>query len=1160
MTQKLKGWSLMLVAAMLFSLWPSLYASAEGDEVSTMPEILFKYTGDAKDDNAFTALNGVTSTVVDDETHNMVLKMEEASSFLVNTKRELTKGNVVISWDYKADKFNESYARIYSVGLTGTQAPQGKWYDTLIYRTGGQIQSFKQLYNWQLDTLQATNYKANEWHHVDLWLNLDEKVMDYYVNGKLMGTQTVYETFDKFCCFSMAHVAKGIGADVRFDNIYVGYAPKNGYKTGFDFCEYIPPEIETPVNTELIIDKIGHAFFDENANIKVKFANAHETSKEMTASLKVYTQSGKLKYETTDDFTISGNEIKEQEYKFKLDEFAVYNVYFKLTDKKSGEVVEKTTRISRLNGPPDGVFNEQMGLNNHFQNGRGMDRYDEVLDMFADAGFKHIRESCNWDWFEKNPGVYEFPYPHNLFIPKIYENGQKNFVTVGTRTWLYNKEEIPVSDSEIGHWRDYVENLAIQHKQYGNKDFEIGNELNLVYNAGRLTAEQYVRLLKEAYPVIKKHIPDARVYAFCTANVQPYKFIRECMDLGAADYFDGISIHPYQVLGRPEETEYFNDIKGIKDLMKEYGIEDKSLVYSEYGWTSAPQFVSEDEQARYSVRSSALSYDWMDMNIWYVSIEKVDLTSLSELHFGMLRGWTGQEINYEPKPVYRAMSNYNAIMAETESNGQQKILDDGGYICKFKDKAGQDIYMIWKVRDTADLTLDIGAEGAVLVDMYGNETEVKAENNTVQLAVSEDPIYLIGNFSKCEEIKDAEQIKVLEKTVETTLSDSAEINIFGGKDKYSIEPELPENITLSGEAKFTNGRASVKFITGSNPQTAEQIKINVKNQEGDIVYTKTLDVNYSTSASYDFTVKYYKSGRWQGALKITNNKTENPITGTFVVKEPEEITKSVGTQSIGNIAPKQTELLMFNIPKEISSGNLDIRGVLKLSTGEEINIESTTYFTSLMPIPKEPKIDGKIEVGEYNTNAPVRIDKDYMVQQITEWGGVNDASATAYINYDKDYFYLAAVATDNVLGDNDEQKRIWANDSIQFAFANENVSGSKITEIGIGLVNGVPSIERYSFMGTKENIMFLEAEEKEGFNKDTELQIVRSGNKTYYELKLSWEDIYATADDFNRKNIYFSIILNDNDGSGRRGWLEFCPGIGGSKNAMLFSKVAVGKK
>ena len=74
-----------------------------------------------------------------------------------------------------------------------------------------------------------------------------------------------------------------------------------------------------------------------------------------------------------------------------------------------------------------------------------------------------------------------------------------------------------------------------------------------------------------------------------------------------------------------------------------------------------------------------------------------------------------------------------------------------------------------------------------------------------------------------------------------------------------------------------------------------------------------------------------------------------------------------------------------------------------------------------------------------------------------------------------------------------------------------------------------------------------------------ELQITRSGNKTYYELKLPWEDIYATADDFNRKHVYFSIILNDNDGRGRRGWLEFCPGIGGAKNAMLFSKVAVGK-
>lgn len=39
----------------------------------------------------------------------------------------------------------------------------------------------------------------------------------------------------------------------------------------------------------------------------------------------------------------------------------------------------------------------------------------------------------------------------------------------------------------------------------------------------------------------------------------------------------------------------------------------------------------------------------------------------------------------------------------------------------------------------------------------------------------------------------------------------------------------------------------------------------------------------------------------------------------------------------------------------------------------------------------------------------------------------------------------------------------------------------------------------------------------------------------------------------------FSLLLNDNDGSGRRGWLEYNSGIGASKDSNLFGDLFLEK-
>ena len=169
---------------------------------------------------------------------------------------------------------------------------------------------------------------------------------------------------------------------------------------------------------------------------------------------------------------------------------------------------------------------------------------------------------------------------------------------------------------------------------------------------------------------------------------------------------------------------------------------------------------------------------------------------------------------------------------------------------------------------------------------------------------------------------------------------------------------------------------------------------------------------------------------------------------------------------------------------------------------------------------------------------------------MTDWKGTDDLSGSIYCMWDDDYFYIGAEVTDDVLGDSDEENRVWACDSIQFAFAEDDKSARGRTEYGIGLIDGKSVVDRYAYIPVDTDITGISDDMNlEGI----EAEVTRSGNKTYYEAKFPWKQIYGH--DVNtslKKFVRFSVLINDNDGAGRRGWLEYCPGIGYTKDASLF--------
>ncbi len=66
-------------------------------------------------------------------------------------------------------------------------------------------------------------------------------------------------------------------------------------------------------------------------------------------------------------------------------------------------------------------------------------------------------------------------------------------------------------------------------------------------------------------------------------------------------------------------------------------------------------------------------------------------------------------------------------------------------------------------------------------------------------------------------------------------------------------------------------------------------------------------------------------------------------------------------------------------------------------------------------------------------------------------------------------------------------------------------------------------------------------------------------NETIYEALISWSDLAPLTASEGAK-IGFSMLVNDNDGQGRKGWIELTPGIGTGKDPSQFAVLVLQKK
>ncbi|MBR0277736.1 MAG: hypothetical protein IJQ50_04680, partial [Clostridia bacterium] len=539
---------------------------------------------------------------------------------------------------------------------------------------------------------------------------------------------------------------------------------------------------------------------------------------------------------------------------------------------------------------------------------------------------------------------------------------------------------------------------------------------------------------------------------------------------------------------------------------------------------------------------------------WYDFINDGTSATNSEHNYGIVKAASGVSVPLAAKPVYLSIAAMNNMILDAKHIDMVNP-DDRTYMNRYRKNDGQDLLVLWSL-DMKD-RIGLKSENAVKVyDINGNfKGELSPVDGVLNLQIGYEPIYVIGNIKSTEVCEpniyaDNSYLTVCDGDIfENTVT------VLDGKEYFL-------SVIDSDGISVTNTDGHTKFTLAMNSRAGEmtRIPVELKNSAGKIVFMgeyliKKNDESVTVTVlaqPYDFS----NQNRWCAVVSVTNNTISSDLSGKVSLTEPTAFAEYAKSVNFKNLAPKQTTVLKINLPEMVKKNAQYIGVKAELDNGKEMNIRKYSSFAIAGYAEKEIIIDGKKGEKEW-TGTALTMDKSTWVlgDQILNgkmFSDEDDLSANAWIMYDNDKFYLFVDVKDNIFSQNYKNDEIWQGDSIQIGI--DDISGGAIyateySEIGCALTKDGPAFYRWKSVDKRENVV-----------KDTESVVRRENGHTYYELSIPWTELITRPENItDYYDFGFAMLVNDNDGYGRRGWCEYTSGIGRGKNTELFGRLILSK-
>ncbi|MBA8989470.1 hypothetical protein FHW23_000702 [Curtobacterium pusillum] len=773
-----------------------------------------------------------------------------------------------------------------------------------------------------------------------------------------------------------------------------------------------------------------------------------------------------------------------------------------------------------------------LGVNTHFGFTGSAWQPGVLAPLVATAGIATVRDTQEWGGAESTKDVYDFT-DYRTYRQVLVRNGLTDLPVLSFNNANYDGGATPYTDEGRAGFAQYAVHLVEQnpHVEY----VEVFNEWNSPTFGDRgngpadCRSDYYFLLLEATVTELRKHYPKLKYVAPATSGV-PIDWLKDVFDRGGLDYLDAVSIHPYCYPAAPDQLA--QQVTQVQQLIAGYG-KQRDVWITELGWTSADTQLSVDDrsQASYAVQGATTAYAAGVRDFfWYDFMNDGTAAGETEDNFGMVA--TVADGRTRPKPAYVAYANLARQLASGRRAGTPSGLRQDTPVAGVSrvvfPGAGRSDWVLWASTPTA---VAVGASGRVsYTDTYGATTTLVPAEGVVSLTVGPEPVYVssvrsltvrtsVRHALVAHDAKRGDQLAATWTIRNTGPRRTTARLVVAGNQVASVS--VAGGATVTREVDF--GRATVlgrRTVHASVLEPGGTVAELIAEYE--VAEPVTLSALHVLSDGQD-----RLRIRLANASSVAQTISALAWTIGGITGSAPDIVVAPGATSdqLVDVSAFTTKTAYTVTATSGDGSSLTARGsVVVVPAADLLHVPRRTIT-----------VDGVAELSGVAPTGSLTDGNSNVV--ITGYNGTADLSGDFWLTHDDDKLYLTVAVTDDVQHATATADQIWQNDSVQYAVsAGTPGEASSWDEIGASLVGTDVATWRWSGPAV-------------GPLPDGTMAISRTGTVTTYEAGMSWDDLGI---DPSGGLVSFSMVVNDNDGAGRKGYIEWASGIGNGKDSGLF--------
>lgn len=799
------------------------------------------------------------------------------------------------------------------------------------------------------------------------------------------------------------------------------------------------------------------------------------------------------------------------------------------------------------------------------------------IDIFSAVGIGVVREEFPWAGIEKNRGEYAVTERMEDLVNRLNERGVRLNLLLSYGNGIYDN---PLDPTAYAAWCAFM----AEHFRGRVDTFEIWNEpANFAFR------KQYGGQRFGDAPWIGKFVELSLAAGAAIRDVQPAASIAVC----AEDYWptltqmiaEGIgpagnvlSIHPYcHGQPRPEREMFLKDHgKELRDLSRKHGGPER-VILTEVGWTTyegAMDYLaiaggyprsSYVHQAQYIIRmylssraagaEYALQYDFKNDG---------SNRSYTEHNFGLVHE------DYTPKPSITAIAALTRLLGRAEYRGDLSQ-DDAQYRLYHFDADGVPVVAAYAIAGTTELLLPKAFFRRLRVfDLQGNDVPFRLRDGDLAITLTETPVYIRGLDVKQMGRKLSMTLKQ-EPAAEVVLGEVLRVTPLLANHSGRTFRQVTCRWTLSDAAdgKELVGATLLRHLDARVQHGAEfslpafEIPLQGDSwrayRDRRLLFQLSVDAaGVSVSRRQEFTLRE-PLALSLGTMVLRDGRGAIPLALAYRGAAPAKVVISAQAAGLVFVEPALSATMQPGERKllwlEGAPGSaLPAKAVVELTasvldSGWQYRGRQTAYLGVLPRLQPPPALAG--DWSQWQGALAVLQDETGPQKRIALPGfsfqGDGDLQAKARLGWHERGLYLAVlVQDDQFFQPYSNNGEVWNGDSLQIGISGP--TESHFLELAVA-----------KFAAGAQCVITEKAGRANLHADDILVACTAAGTGQWlYELCVPWSALPALQPQVGAA-FRFSLLVNDNDGAGRKGWLELHGGIGYGKDVTRHGLYSLGQ-